>query len=80
MISLEIKNLDQKFNSPRSKFDEKYDKMGLYFINFERRAEMALVMKKDWVTYLLAILPREITNMLAREPASDANKTLLKIL
>ena len=55
------------------KFDEKQDKMGLYSINFEGRAEMAQVPKKDWIAYLLEVLPVEISNMLAREPASDAN-------
>ena len=34
---------------------------------------MAQVPKKDWVAYLLAVLPAEISNMLAREQASDAN-------
>lgn len=47
--------------------------MGLYLINFERRAEMANVPKKDWVAYLLAVLPPELSNMLAREQPSDAN-------
>ncbi|GBN50110.1 hypothetical protein AVEN_154705-1 [Araneus ventricosus] len=54
------------------KFDEKHDEMGLYLINFERRAKMAQVPKKDWVAYLLAVLPAELSNMLAREPASEA--------
>ncbi|GBO24024.1 hypothetical protein AVEN_88696-1 [Araneus ventricosus] len=55
------------------KFDEKHDEMGLYLFNFERRAEMAEVPKKDWVVYLLAVLPAELSNVLAREPSSEAN-------
>ncbi|GBN19629.1 hypothetical protein AVEN_6784-1 [Araneus ventricosus] len=55
------------------KFDEKHDEMGLYLINFERRGEMAQVPKKDWVAYMLAILPAELSNMLARGSVSEAN-------
>ncbi|GBO04753.1 hypothetical protein AVEN_103999-1 [Araneus ventricosus] len=55
------------------KFDEKHDEMGLYLINFERRAEMAQVPKKHWIAYLLAVLPAELSNMLVREPASEAD-------
>ncbi|GFQ80944.1 SCAN box domain-containing protein [Trichonephila clavata] len=54
------------------KFDEKHDEMGLYLINFERRAEMAQVPRMDWVAYLLAVLPSELSNILARESPSDA--------
>ncbi|XP_042895182.1 myb-like protein X [Parasteatoda tepidariorum] len=54
------------------KFDEKHDEMGLYLINFERRAEMAQVPKKDWVAYMLAVLPGELSNRLAREKPDDA--------
>ncbi|GBO01713.1 hypothetical protein AVEN_1091-1 [Araneus ventricosus] len=55
------------------KLDENHDEMGLYLINFERRAEMAQVPMKDWVAYLSAVLPAELSNMLAREPTSEAN-------
>ncbi|GFS81800.1 SCAN box domain-containing protein [Nephila pilipes] len=48
------------------KFDEKNDEMGLYLINFERKAEFAQVPKKDWIAYLLAVLPAELSNMLVR--------------
>ncbi|GFQ78446.1 SCAN box domain-containing protein [Trichonephila clavata] len=34
------------------KFDEKYDEIGLYLINFERGAEMVQVPRTDWVAYL----------------------------
>ncbi|GFV23869.1 SCAN box domain-containing protein [Trichonephila clavipes] len=51
-----------------TKFDEKHDKISLYLINFERKAELAQVSKKDWVAYLLAFLPAEFSNILAREP------------
>ncbi|GFW38292.1 SCAN box domain-containing protein [Trichonephila clavipes] len=40
-----------------TKFDEKHDEISLYLINFERKAELAQVPKKDWVAYLLAVLP-----------------------
>ncbi|KAF8783052.1 hypothetical protein HNY73_013265 [Argiope bruennichi] len=56
-----------------TKFDEKHDEIGLYLISFERRSEMAQVPKKDWVAYLLAVLPPDLSNMLARELPSDAN-------
>ncbi|GFV98138.1 SCAN box domain-containing protein [Trichonephila clavipes] len=50
-----------------TKFDEKHDAISLYLINFEKKAELAQVPKKDWVAYLLAVLPAELSNMLARE-------------
>ncbi|GFV33412.1 SCAN box domain-containing protein [Trichonephila clavipes] len=56
-----------------TKFDEKHDEISLYLINFERKAELAQVPKKYWVTYLLAVLPAELSNMLAREPTERAN-------
>ncbi|GFW22589.1 uncharacterized protein TNCV_1478861 [Trichonephila clavipes] len=56
-----------------TKFDEKHDKISLYLINFEKKAELAQVPKKDWVAYLLAVLPVELSNMLAREPTERAN-------
>ncbi|GFR29636.1 SCAN box domain-containing protein [Trichonephila clavata] len=54
------------------KFDEKQYEMGLYLINFKRRGEMAQVPRMDWVAYLLAVLPPELSNILARESPSDA--------
>ncbi|GFV11027.1 SCAN box domain-containing protein [Trichonephila clavipes] len=56
-----------------TKFDEKHDEISLYLINFERKAELAQVTKKDWVAYLLAVLPAELSNMIAREPTERAN-------
>ncbi|GFV87551.1 SCAN box domain-containing protein [Trichonephila clavipes] len=56
-----------------TKFDEKHDEISLYLINFGRKAELAQVPKKDWVAYLLAVLPAELSNMLAREPTERAN-------
>ncbi|GFV42857.1 SCAN box domain-containing protein [Trichonephila clavipes] len=56
-----------------TKFDEKHDEISLYLINFERKAELAQVSKKDWVAYLLVVLPAELSNMLAREPTERAN-------
>ncbi|GFS48001.1 SCAN box domain-containing protein [Trichonephila clavipes] len=56
-----------------TKFDEKHDEISLYLINFERKAELAQVPKKDWVAYLLAVLRAELSNMLAREPTKRAN-------
>ncbi|GFX44142.1 SCAN box domain-containing protein [Trichonephila clavipes] len=56
-----------------TKFDEKHDEISLYLINFERKAELAQVPKKYWVAYLLAVLPAELSNMLAREPTERAN-------
>ncbi|GFY51796.1 SCAN box domain-containing protein [Trichonephila inaurata madagascariensis] len=56
-----------------TKFDKKHDEISLYLINFERKAELAQVPKKDWVAYLLAVLPAELSNMLAREPTERAN-------
>ncbi|GFU08876.1 SCAN box domain-containing protein [Trichonephila clavipes] len=55
------------------KLDEKHDEISLYLINFERKAELAQIPKKDWVAYLLAVLPAELSNMLAREPTERAN-------
>ncbi|GFX43842.1 SCAN box domain-containing protein [Trichonephila clavipes] len=56
-----------------TKFDEKHDEISLYLNNFERKAELSQVPKKDWVAYLLAVLPAELSNMLAREPTERAN-------
>ncbi|GFY78963.1 SCAN box domain-containing protein [Trichonephila inaurata madagascariensis] len=56
-----------------TKFDEKHDEISLYLINFERKAELAQVPKKDWVAYLLVVLPAELSNMLAREPTERAD-------
>ncbi|GFX93759.1 SCAN box domain-containing protein [Trichonephila clavipes] len=56
-----------------TKFDGKHYEISLYLINFERKAELAQVPKKDWVAYLLAVLPAELSNMLAREPTERAN-------
>ncbi|GFW58713.1 SCAN box domain-containing protein [Trichonephila clavipes] len=56
-----------------TKFDEKHNEISLYLINFERKAELAQVPKKDWVAYLLAVLTAELSNMLAREPTERAN-------
>ncbi|GFX32898.1 SCAN box domain-containing protein [Trichonephila clavipes] len=39
----------------------------------KKKAELAQVPKKDWVAYLLAVLPAELSNMLAREPTKRAN-------
>ena len=55
------------------KFDEKNDEMGLFLVNFERRAEMARVPKGEWVVYLLHVMPPDIANMLARESVENAN-------
>ncbi|GFQ77878.1 SCAN box domain-containing protein [Trichonephila clavata] len=55
------------------KFDEKKDEMSLFLVNFERRAEMARVPREEWVVYLLHVMPPEISNMLARETAENAN-------
>ncbi|GFU32523.1 SCAN box domain-containing protein [Trichonephila clavipes] len=56
-----------------TKFYEKHDEISLYLINFERKAELAQASKKDWVAYLLAVLPAELSNMLSREPTERAN-------
>ncbi|GFW69409.1 hypothetical protein TNCV_487581 [Trichonephila clavipes] len=66
-----------------TKFDEGVESMGLerlisfrdlYLLSFRiRKAELAQVPKKDWVAYLLAVLPAELSNMLAREPTERAN-------
>ncbi|GFU48763.1 SCAN box domain-containing protein [Trichonephila clavipes] len=56
-----------------TKFDGKHEEISLYLINFERKAELAQVPKKDWVAYQLKILPAELSNMLAREPTERAN-------
>ncbi|GFT25777.1 SCAN box domain-containing protein [Trichonephila clavipes] len=37
------------------------------------KAELAQVPKKDWVAYLLVVLPAEVSNKLAREPTERAN-------
>ncbi|GFX67291.1 uncharacterized protein TNCV_4949811 [Trichonephila clavipes] len=57
-----------KLTQITTKFDENTMILVLYLINFERKAELAQVPKKDWVAYLLAVLPTELSNMLAREP------------
>ncbi|GFV33937.1 SCAN box domain-containing protein [Trichonephila clavipes] len=61
-----------------TKFDEKHNEISLYLINFERKTELAQVPKKDWVAYLLAVLPAELSNMLAREPTERTSKSAEK--
>ncbi|GFW19437.1 SCAN box domain-containing protein [Trichonephila clavipes] len=39
----------------------------------KKKAKLAQVPKKDWVAYLLAVLPAELSNMLTREPTESAN-------
>ncbi|GFY18265.1 SCAN box domain-containing protein [Trichonephila clavipes] len=56
-----------------TKFHEKHDEISLYLINFERKAELAQVPKKNWMANLLEVLPAEISNILAREPTERAN-------
>lgn len=53
------------------KFEEKKDEMNLFLINFEQKWLMCQN-KKDWVAYLLSIVPAEISNMLARETVQKA--------
>ncbi|GFT39018.1 SCAN box domain-containing protein [Nephila pilipes] len=54
--------------------------MELYLINFDRRAEMAQLLK-NWVAYLLTALPTELSNMLAKEtPDMLINMILLSLI
>ncbi|GFT60425.1 uncharacterized protein TNCV_4971861 [Trichonephila clavipes] len=47
--------------------------ISLYLILFERQACMMNVPKKGfWVSYLLGLLPQEITQLIAREPEQEA--------
>ncbi|GFT21154.1 SCAN box domain-containing protein [Trichonephila clavipes] len=42
-------------------------------ISDRKEQKRTQVPKKDWVVYLLAVLPAELSNMLAREPTERAN-------
>lgn len=54
------------------KFNIDKDEMGLYLINFERCANLAEISLTDRTAYLLAVMPTEITNIIAREPPEKA--------
>ncbi|GFU56151.1 retrovirus-related Pol polyprotein from transposon 412 [Trichonephila clavipes] len=72
---------EEKEREERSKQEEREERMAREARQHElelrklelSKAELAQVPKKDWVAYLLAVLPAELSNMLAREPTERAN-------
>lgn len=56
-----------------SKFDPKNDDILLYLKNFERKAQIAEIPEHQYVAYLMGVLPSDLTNTLAREPADKIN-------
>ncbi|GFW16446.1 hypothetical protein TNCV_443211 [Trichonephila clavipes] len=44
-----------------------------FYVEEEVKAELSHVPKKNWVAYLLTVLPLELSNMLARVPTERAN-------
>ncbi|GBO37425.1 hypothetical protein AVEN_199235-1 [Araneus ventricosus] len=55
-----------------NKFEERDNDISLYLQLFERQAKWAQIDKKDWVCHLLALLPYDITQLIAREPTDKA--------
>ncbi|GBM05429.1 hypothetical protein AVEN_94731-1 [Araneus ventricosus] len=49
------------------KFDPRYNDISLYLILFERQAKRAEIHKKHWVSYLIGLLPSEISQIITRE-------------
>ncbi|GFS69942.1 SCAN box domain-containing protein [Trichonephila clavipes] len=64
---------EEKERKERRKQEEREERSKREEWEREEKAELAQVPKKDWVAYLLAVLPAEISNMLAREPTERAN-------
>ncbi|XP_046401748.1 uncharacterized protein LOC124167777 [Ischnura elegans] len=63
-------------------FDSKENDISLYLVTFERQAKRAQVPVEDWVVHLIGLMPRDIAELIAREPEEAANnfdyvKTLL---
>lgn len=59
-----------------SKFLHKYEvkeDISLYLILFERQVQRLNIPKVHWVSYLLGLLPPEISHIVAREPEEKAN-------
>ncbi|GBL83642.1 hypothetical protein AVEN_201946-1 [Araneus ventricosus] len=49
------------------KFDPRSNDISLYLILFERQAKRAEIQKKYWVSYLIGLLPSEMSQIIARE-------------
>ncbi|GBN97648.1 hypothetical protein AVEN_41947-1 [Araneus ventricosus] len=54
------------------KFEVKED-ISLYLILFERQVHRLTIPKEHWVSYLLGLLPPEISHIIAREPDEKAD-------
>ncbi|GBO30621.1 hypothetical protein AVEN_164816-1 [Araneus ventricosus] len=49
------------------KFDLRSNDISLYLILFERQAKRAEIQKKYWVSYLIGLLPSEMSQIISRE-------------
>ncbi|GBN29543.1 hypothetical protein AVEN_54980-1 [Araneus ventricosus] len=49
------------------KFDPRSNDISLYLILFERQAKRAEIQKKYWVSYLIGLLPSEMSKIIAKE-------------
>ncbi|GFT61610.1 uncharacterized protein TNCV_34581 [Trichonephila clavipes] len=56
------------------RFDLKED-ISLYLKLFERQAQRLNIDQENWVSYLLGLLPTEVSHITAREPDDKANST-----
>ncbi|GFW59914.1 CCHC-type domain-containing protein [Trichonephila clavipes] len=67
---LEIPKLELNRIIPR--FNSKEDEMGLYLTIFEHQVKFLNIPEKTWTAYLIASLPPDIAQLIAREDEEDA--------
>ncbi|GFV28444.1 homeotic protein female sterile [Trichonephila clavipes] len=71
ILSRNNRTTSNELNRLLHKFYMKED-ISLYLILFERQACMMDVPKEFWVSHLLGLLPKEITQLITREPEQEA--------
>ena len=54
-------------------FDSKENDISLYLVTFERQAKRAQIPVEEWVVHLIGLMPRDIAELIAREPEEAAN-------
>ena len=55
-----------------NKFDPEKSDISLFLTLFERQARKAQIEEEQWTTQLLALLPEEISEVVIREPETEA--------
>lgn len=54
-------------------FNPEQSDISLYLVIFERQAKRAKIDKRDWVSYLMRLLPLDIVQLIARESEEEAS-------